>query len=424
MIYWDNAATTWPKPMAVTEAMSRALTRYGANPGRGGHTMGMAASREVYRCRETAAEFFHLDNPGQVVFTLNCTMAMNMALKGILRTSGRVVVSDLEHNAVMRPLHVLSPGRPIYDVAQVTPGDDDQTVEAFRRCITPFTRAIVCTHASNVFGVQLPIRRLGELAREHDLLFVVDAAQTAGVLPLDMEADHIDFLCVAGHKGLYGPMGTGMLLCGDRFQLPSFVEGGTGSQSLLYEQPDELPDRLESGTPNTPGICGLRAGMEWVKARGIDAIRQQELRDVQMLYDAAARGRIRRPRAVAEHRGAREHRRGGGTQPLRCGGAGRPALRAERAQKIWDAAGGDGSAGAVSVYLQGGGGGDLPDFTGLRRFRRPPGRQIGRLYHRLSLKIPKNFAFFGIFSHKSRLEPPCSAAVSPKNARKSSGGQI
>ena len=179
MIYWDNAATTWPKPMAVTEAMSRALTRYGANPGRGGHTMGMAASREVYRCRETAAEFFHLDNPGQVVFTLNCTMAMNMALKGILRTSGRVVVSDLEHNAVMRPLHVLSPGRPIYDVAQVTPGDDDQTVEAFRRCITPFTRAIVCTHASNVFGVQLPIRRLGELAREHDLLFVVDAAQTA-----------------------------------------------------------------------------------------------------------------------------------------------------------------------------------------------------------------------------------------------------
>ena len=289
MIYWDNAATTWPKPMAVTEAMSRALTRYGANPGRGGHTMGMAASREVYRCRETAAEFFHLDNPGQVVFTLNCTMAMNMDLKGILRTSGRVVVSDLEHNAVMRPLHVLSPGRPIYDVAQVTPGDDDQTVEAFRRCITPFTRAIVCTHASNVFGVQLPIRRLGELAREHDLLFVVDAAQTAGVLPLDMEADHIDFLCVAGHKGLYGPMGTGMLLCGDRFQLPSFVEGGTGSQSLLYEQPDELPDRLESGTPNTPGICGLRAGMEWVKARGIDAIRQQELRDVQMLYDAAAR---------------------------------------------------------------------------------------------------------------------------------------
>ena len=257
MIYWDNAATTWPKPMAVTEAMSRALTRYGANPGRGGHTMGMAASREVYRCRETAAEFFHLDNPGQVVFTLNCTMAMNMALKGILRTSGRVVVSDLEHNAVMRPLHVLSPGRPIYDVAQVTPGDDDQTVEAFRRCITPFTRAIVCTHASNVFGVQLPIRRLGELAREHDLLFVVDAAQTAGVLPLDMEADHIDFLCVAGHKGLYGPMGTGMLLCGDRFQLPSFVEGGTGSQSLLYEQPDELPDRLESGTPNTPGILSL-----------------------------------------------------------------------------------------------------------------------------------------------------------------------
>ena len=252
--------------------MSRALTRYGANPGRGGHTMGMAASREVYRCRETAAEFFHLDNPGQVVFTLNCTMAMNMALKGILRTSGRVVVSDLEHNAVMRPLHVLSPGRPIYDVAQVTPGDDDQTVEAFRRCITPFTRAIVCTHASNVFGVQLPIRRLGELAREHDLLFVVDAAQTAGVLPLDMEADHIDFLCVAGHKGLYGPQGTGVLLCGKDVPVRTLLEGGTGSISIQQEMPDFLPDRLEAGTHNMPGIAGLLAGVRFVRQLGPEAI--------------------------------------------------------------------------------------------------------------------------------------------------------
>ena len=276
MIYWDNAATTWPKPMAVTEAMSRALTRYGANPGRGGHTMGMAASREVYRCRETAAEFFHLDNPGQVVFTLNCTMAMNMALKGILRTSGRVVVSDLEHNAVMRPLHVLSPGRPIYDVAQVTPGDDDQTVEAFRRCITPFTRAIVCTHASNVFGVQLPIRRLGELAREHDLLFVVDAAQTAGVLPLDMEADHIDFLCVAGHKGLYGPQGTGVLLCGKDVPVRTLLEGGTGSLSEQQAMPDFLPDRLEAGTHNMPGIAGLLAGVRFVRQLGPEAICAEE----------------------------------------------------------------------------------------------------------------------------------------------------
>ncbi len=286
MNYWDNAATTWPKPQPVLDAVNRALTRYGANPGRGGHAMGMAASQEIYRCRETAARFFHLDNPGAVVFTLNCTMALNMAIKGLLRTSGRVVVSDLEHNAVMRPLHALSPGRPIYDVAPVTLGDDDATVEAFRRCITPLTRAIVCTHASNVFGVRLPIRRLGALAREHGIAFVVDAAQTAGIVPIDMQADNIDFLCVAGHKGLYGPMGTGMLLCSERFAIPSFVEGGTGSQSLQLAQPDELPDRFESGTPNTAGICGLRAGMEWVEARGLAAVYRQELHHVQTMYDA------------------------------------------------------------------------------------------------------------------------------------------
>lgn len=285
MLYWDNAATTWPKPEAVTGAVSRALIRFGANPGRGGHTMGMDASQEVYRCRETAAAFFHLDNPGNVVFTLNCTMALNMAIKGILRSGGRAVVSDMEHNAVMRPLHALSPARPVYDVAETVPGDDDATVEAFRRRITPFTKAIICTHASNVFGTQLPIRRLGRLARDYGLLFVVDAAQSAGVLDLDMEADGIDFLCAAGHKGLYGPMGTGLLLCSGRYRLPSLVEGGTGSQSLLYEQPDELPDRLESGTPNTAGICGLRAGIEWVASRGVARIRRQELAHMQRLYD-------------------------------------------------------------------------------------------------------------------------------------------
>ena len=278
MIYWDNAATTWPKPMAVTEAMSRALTRYGANPGRGGHTMGMAASREVYRCRETAAEFFHLDNPGQVVFTLNCTMAMNMALKGILRTSGRVVVSDLEHNAVMRPLHVLSPGRPIYDVAQVTPGDDDQTVEAFRRCITPFTRAIVCTHASNVFGVQLPIRRLGELAREHDLLFVVDAAQTAGHLPVDFQAFGLSAMAVPGHKGLLGPGGVGALLLRDDFaqKLTPLIAGGTGSASDSEYLPPYLPDRFESGTANLPGCYGWEAALRFIEETGVDVLRQHE----------------------------------------------------------------------------------------------------------------------------------------------------
>ena len=195
-------------------------------------------------------------------------------------------------------------------------------------------------------------------------------------------------------------------------------------------------DGIMIRTPNTPGICGLRAGMEWVKARGIDAIRQQELRDVQMLYDAAARipgVTLYTPRPEdgygvpvlslnIEGRASTDV----AEELNRYGVAVRAGLHCAPSahKKFGTLPGGDGAAGAVSVYLQGGGGGDLPDFTGLRRFRRPPGRQIGRLYHRLSLKIPKNFAFFGIFSHKSRLEPPCSAAVSPKNARKSSGGQI
>ena len=276
MIYLDNAATTWPKPPCVTEAVVSALKKYGANPGRGGHTMSMAASREVFLCRETAARMFNLEDPSGVVFVLNCTMALNIALKGILAGGGRVTVSDLEHNAVMRPLYALSPGNPIYDVAHVVAGNDDATVENFRRTLSSDTKAIVCTHASNVFGIRLPIRRLGALAREKGLLFVVDGAQTAGVLPIDMQEDNIDFLCLAGHKGLYGPMGTGMLLCSGRFSLPPFIEGGTGSQSLLLEQPEDLPDRLESGTPNTPGICGLRAGMELVLSRSPQRIARQE----------------------------------------------------------------------------------------------------------------------------------------------------
>lgn len=285
MIYLDNAATTWPKPPCVRAAVDRALVVYGANPGRGGHKMGMAAAGEVYRCRETAADFFHAADEAHVIFTANCTMALNMVIKGILKSGGRAVISSLEHNAVLRPLHALSPGRPVYDVARVVPGDDDATVAAFRACITRSTRVIICTHASNVFGVRLPIRRIGELARRHGLLFVVDAAQTAGVCPLDMQEDKIDFLCVPGHKGLYGPMGTGMLVCGTRYQLPALLQGGTGSRSRHPEQPDELPDRLESGTLNVPGICGLQAGMAFVASRGVEAIAAQEMEHARLLHD-------------------------------------------------------------------------------------------------------------------------------------------
>jgi len=276
LIYLDNAATTWPKPYDVRRAVAEAMVLYGANPGRSGHRMAMAAAREVYRCREAAAAFFSLPDPAGVVFTANCTAALNIAIKGILRDGGRAVISDMEHNSVLRPLHALSPGAPRYDIARVVPGDDPATVRNFERMITPETRAIVCTHASNAFGTVLPIADLADLARRSGLLMVVDGAQTAGMLPIDMGRTGIDFLCVPGHKGLYGPAGTGMLLCGSAGKLlPPLTEGGTGVNSLAPDQPEELPERLEAGTLNTAGICGLRAGLRWVSEQGEQAGRRK-----------------------------------------------------------------------------------------------------------------------------------------------------
>ena len=272
MIYLDNAATTYPKPPSVLAAVVRGLEKCG-NHGRGGHPLSLAAAEELWTARETAARLFGLDNPARAVFCENCTMALNMALKGLLSGGGHAVCSDVEHNAVMRPLHALSvSGVAAFSVAETDPENEEKTVENFRRAITPDTTVLCCTACSNVTGAGLPIRALGALARERNLAFVVDGAQAAGTLPLSMKRDNIDFLCLPGHKGLYGPMGTGLLLCGDRYPLCTWMEGGTGSQSLSYYPPEELPDRLECGTLNLPGICGLRAGMEFVEKRGIEAI--------------------------------------------------------------------------------------------------------------------------------------------------------
>lgn len=284
MYYWDNAATTWPKPPQVRQAVGQALQRYGANPGRGGHKMAMSTAEQVFACRQEAADFFGLSDPSGVIFTLNCTMALNTVIQGALCHGGRAVISALEHNAVRRPLAALSGRIPRYDIAAWS-YDEDELVENFRRAIRPDTRLMICTHASNVFGVTLPIKRLAALAHQYGLLFCVDAAQSAGVLPIDMEADDIDYLCVAAHKGLYGPMGTGLLLCREKNRIPPLVQGGTGSQSMLEQQPSDLPDRLESGTPNTPGICGVLAGLRFVRKQGRENIYRHELGLVQQLYD-------------------------------------------------------------------------------------------------------------------------------------------
>ncbi len=282
MIYLDNAATSYPKEPCVGEAMAAALREYGANPGRGGHSMSLRTAEAVYRCRESAAAFFHLSDPARVVFTANCTASLNVALHSLLADGGRVIVSDMEHNSMMRPLYAA--GRQVFDVARVgeTP---EQTVAAFRRLIRRDTRAIACLHASNVFGNLLPIEALGELAREHGLLFLVDAAQTAGVLPIDMERMHIDMLCAPGHKGLGGPAGTGLLLCGGRYTPRPLMVGGSGSGSLSPFQPKELPERLESGTLNTVGICGLGAAIDRLAGQDLDSRCRAETARLARLYD-------------------------------------------------------------------------------------------------------------------------------------------
>lgn len=290
MIYLDNAATTWPKPPSVTQAVEHAMHAYGANPGRSGYQMSMETAEEVYRCRQLAAEFFHAKGGAEcVAFTLNCTHAINFVLKGVLRPGDHVVVSNLEHNAMIRPLHALQKQSVSYSTAVVVPGNDAQTVRNFAAQITPRTKMIACMHASNVFGIRLPIREIGKLAKQKHLLFLVDAAQSAGIIPIDMQACNIDFLCMPGHKGLYGPMGTGMLITDRGAELQTIIEGGTGSSSEDLNQPIYMPDRFESGTVNAVGIIGLRAGMDFVKGMGIPHLFHQELSLTTQLYDAFRR---------------------------------------------------------------------------------------------------------------------------------------
>lgn len=280
MIYFDNAATTFPKPMRVARAVQNAMERYGANPGRSGHRLSMNTAAKVYECREAVAGLFGAE-VDQVVFTANCSHALNIAIKGCLRQGDHVIISDFEHNSVLRPVHALAQrGLITYSVAE-TAFDQAQTVAAFEALITERTRLIACTHASNAFGVRLPVEELCEMAHRNDILFLVDAAQSAGVLPIDMQRMNFDFLCTAGHKCLYGPSGTGLLITPFGEHLTTLMEGGTGSASALFDMPDMVPDRLECGTVNTAGILGLAAGISFVQEKGVQAMHRKEMRLLQ-----------------------------------------------------------------------------------------------------------------------------------------------
>ena len=285
MIYFDNGATTFPKPPSVINAVGSAMRNAGANPGRGGHKLSLKASELIYNGRVTAAKLFGAESPENIIFTDNCTTALNTVIHGLLRGGGHAVISSLEHNAVARPLTHLKKYGVSFSVAEVFEGDDERTLNSFRNSIRSDTKLAVCTAASNVFGIRLPVDRIAALCRIYNIPFCVDAAQTAGVVPVNMIESGIDFLCAAGHKGLYGPMGTGILAVNSKILPDSLTQGGTGSLSAELEQPEALPDRYESGTPNLPGIAGLNAGMRFVAARGEQRILKYELEKAQRLYD-------------------------------------------------------------------------------------------------------------------------------------------
>ena len=263
MIYLDSAATTFQKPPAVGRAMTEALASM-SSPGRGGHPLAMRAADTAFRCRTELAELFGLDGPEGVAFTLNATHALNIAIKSLVPPGGRVVISGYEHNAVTRPLTALKAkvsvaGGPLFD--------QEAAIRAFDELIAPGVDVVICNHVSNVFGFVQPVEKVAALCRSRGVPLIVDASQSAGILPINMKSLGAAYIAMPGHKGLYGPQGTGVLLCGDG-QIPRpLLEGGTGSISLSQEMPDFLPDRLEAGTHNMPGIAGLEAGLRFVRER-------------------------------------------------------------------------------------------------------------------------------------------------------------
>lgn len=271
MIYLDHGATSFPKPPQVARAMVKALETC-ANPGRGGHKPAMAAAETVLSCRTEASRLFDCD-PEKVVFTANCTQGLNMAIHTLVKPGSRVVISGFEHNAVTRPLHqrnaqIIVAGRRLFDW--------DDTLEKWEKALKNGADVAIFTHISNVFGYILPAYEMAALCRKYGVPFVVDAAQSAGIVPVSLQKMGAEFIAMPGHKGLLGPQGTGLLLCGRA--LAPLISGGTGSQSIDQNMPDFLPDGGEAGTVNVPGIAGLAAGLRYLKGEGINRIFERERR--------------------------------------------------------------------------------------------------------------------------------------------------
>lgn len=285
MIYFDNAATTYPKPSSVLASAVLAMKKYSFNSGRGGYKESIKAGEMIYTVREKVASMFGFE-PQNVAFTKNCTEALNMAIKGSVKSGDHIIISSLEHNSVSRVAEKLfDDGIIDYDIAKYS-YNDDETVANFENLIKPNTTLVVCMHSSNAFGVTFPVAKIGKMCKLHGIRFVVDGAQGAGVADINAKRDNIDILCAPGHKCLLGAMGTGFIAVRDGLELLTVEEGGTGSNSMSLKHPDFLPDRLEAGTLNNSGIISLGKGIDYINSYGTEAIYNHEFSLMQHTYKA------------------------------------------------------------------------------------------------------------------------------------------
>lgn len=289
MIYLDNGATSFPKPLSVRQNVDISLKKFSANPGRSGHSLSLRAAKEIFECRKRLKELFNVNSEEEIIFTENCTMALNTVIFGLLSEGDHVLISSMEHNSVTRPLESLKDKGVTYSTFDYS-YDDNETVDNVRNLIKPETKLVICTHASNVFGFRFPIERICALCHAYGILFCVDSAQSAGVFDIDIGTNQYDFVCMSGHKSLYGPMGTGVLILNNR-NLKPLLYGGTGTESVKKSQPEGLPEKFESGTQNMNGISGLKAGVDFVKNRGIKNIYNHEYKLAKRLFNGLANNR-------------------------------------------------------------------------------------------------------------------------------------
>lgn len=285
MIYLDNAATTFPKPQCVIEEMNKCLKKYCGNPGRSSHSLSIKSAEKIYETRELLAELFDA-NAENVVFTYNTTYALNIAIKSLLKYSTHILISDIEHNSVLRPVVKCAEQKLCsYDIFSSN-GDDEQILKEIESKIKHNTSMLVCTHVSNIGERILPIEKIGQICKKHNIIFVVDGAQSAGVHEISVKKMYISALCIPSHKGLYGPQGVGMIIFGENTVGRSIIEGGTGINSLELEMPDFLPEAYEAGTLSTPAIAGLNASLKWLKGLNINKVRAHDEELYDTLYNA------------------------------------------------------------------------------------------------------------------------------------------